>query len=341
VKSANPERVLIEQVYGVLRDESDSSGTVDLPADDIARRIPGKITGRDVEGALRVLAKAGAYLSEPEDGGRVYVRLLATPDRIRRELTTDPMDIGLLRAIWRAGGKAFEDGTTVDLQGLPPGFGGVMGAVPILDRLQAGQFLEWRRAGGGRRLADRSRALDAYPIDWAILDRRRKADLAKLDTMQQYAYTKTCRRAFVLRYFGDPAARATCAGCDNCLGTHQTARRARTEAPARQRRGRESQGAETERRADRERAAAAEPALAGADAALFGRLRSLRTQIAREEQVPPYVVFADRTLAEMAHRRPTTEHALGSIKGIGPVKLGRYGARFLEVLNAATETEAA
>jgi hypothetical protein len=37
--------------------------------------------------------------------------------------------------------------------------------------------------------------------------------------MQQYAYTKGCRRGFVLRYFGDPAARSSCGGCDNCLGT--------------------------------------------------------------------------------------------------------------------------
>ena len=40
----------------------------------------------------------------------------------------------------------------------------------------------------------------------------------KLDAMQRYAYTKRCRRAFVLRYFGDPAARPECGACDNCLG---------------------------------------------------------------------------------------------------------------------------
>src|SRR3712207_5248795 len=89
-----------------------------------------------------------------------------------------------------------------------------------------------RRLGGGRRLTDRAKGLDDYPIDWATLDRRRKADLAKLDTMQQYAYTRTCRRAFVLRYFGDPAARAACSGCDNCLGTHQASRRDRREVAA-------------------------------------------------------------------------------------------------------------
>src|SRR3712207_3390305 len=105
-----------------------------------------------------------------------------------------------------------------------------------------------RRLGGGRRLTDRAKGLDDYPIDWATLERRRKADLAKLDMMQQYAYTRTCRRAFVLRYFGDPAARAACSGCDNCLGTHQAPRRDRNDPPAkapRARRSGRSDGAET------------------------------------------------------------------------------------------------
>jgi ATP-dependent DNA helicase RecQ len=57
--------------------------------------------------------------------------------------------------------------------------------------------------------------------------------------------------------------------------------------------------------------------------------------------VPAYVVFPDRTLAEMAVRRPTNEHALGQIRGVGPVKLERYGEKFLDVLRSSDETEAA
>jgi ATP-dependent DNA helicase RecQ len=40
--------------------------------------------------------------------------------------------------------------------------------------------------------------------------------LAKLNAMEQYALTDGCRRSFVLRYFGDHAAKEGCAGCDNC-----------------------------------------------------------------------------------------------------------------------------
>jgi ATP-dependent DNA helicase RecQ len=342
LKSANPERTLIEQVYGLLGDEADDSGACDLSPENIAARVGGKVTPRDVDGALRVLSQAGAVRNEADGGARVYVRLLATPERIRRELGAEAMDIGLLRVIWRAAGPALHEGATIDLDGLPPGFGGAPGATPILDRLQAEQYLEWRRLGGGRRLTDRGKRLDAYPVDWATLERRRRADLAKLDAMQQYAYTRSCRRAFVLRYFGDPAARGTCAGCDNCLGTHQASRRERREPTRDAHRTKAGPSSRTSRQpADAAAGKEAEVTLDAADSALLARLKSLRTQIARAERVPPYIVFPDRTLAEMAVRRPTTEHAMAGIRGVGPAKLERYGERFLEVVRSTSGTEAA
>jgi ATP-dependent DNA helicase RecQ len=342
VKSANPERALIEQVYQVLQEESDDTGAVDLDPDAIALRIPGKTAGRDVEGALRVLKQVGAFRTDPDDGSRVYVRLLATPERIRRDLGDEALDIGLLRALWRAAGASLNDGATVDLAGLPPGFGGPSGTTPILDRLQADQYLEWRRIGGGRRLTDRAKALSTLAIDWPLLDRRRKADLTKLEMMQQYAYTRTCRRAFVLRYFGDPAARGNCSGCDNCLGTHEGARRERPAQSLKSTRTRPTPRLRAPTRpADRAARAEEEISLSASDNSLLARLKALRTEIAREQRVPPYVVFPDRTLAEIAVRRPKTEHAMADIRGVGPAKLERYGARFLEIVVSTTETEAA
>jgi len=74
---------------------------------------------------------------------------------------------------------------------------------------------------------------------------------------------------------------------------------------------------------------------------LLARLRDLRRTISREDQVPAYVVFTDRTLAEMAVRRPTSESAMGKIKGVGPAKIEKYGKRFLAVVQSFDETEAA
>lgn len=68
------------------------------------------------------------------------------------------------------------------------------------------------------------------------------------------------------------------------------------------------------------------------DIALFDALRKLRKQIADHEQVPPFVVFSDATLAEMAARRPRDEAALLSVNGVGQRKLQRYGEDFLALL---------
>ncbi len=65
---------------------------------------------------------------------------------------------------------------------------------------------------------------------------------------------------------------------------------------------------------------------------LFELLRARRLEIAREQQVPPYVVFADRTLLEIASRCPTSLRDLSDIHGVGERKLDRYGETFLQVV---------
>lgn len=329
IKGSFPERALVEEVYGILVRAADATGLVELDADEVARRVRAKTSTREVEGALRILQQAAAYRQDPEEGARVFVRLLATPARIKKELSEQPIEIGLLRALWRAAGDALESGATVDLDGLPPGFGGAHGAMPILEGLEQRQFLTWHRVGGGTRVTPSKKGLDAFPIDWATIDRRRRAETAKLDTMQQYAYTKNCRRAFVLRYFGDPAARPTCGNCDNCLGTHRAELRERPKHEVRPGRKKKAPAPST----SRERYPAEDQVELDADeVALLGRLKALRTDIAREERVPAYVVFPDRTLHAMAARRPRTLATLADLPGVGPARLDKYGDRFLGVL---------
>ena len=340
IKGAYPEQSLVEEVYALLRRNADDTGAVDAAPADIASRLKTKASDRDVESALRILTQGGAFKIEAESGARVLVRLLATPERIKRELGKDSaaMEIGVLRAMWRVAGSALQDGAVLDLDGLPPGFGGGSGAMPLLDALQSRQFLTWKRVGSGASLVARNKPLTAFRIDWATIDRRRKADLQKLDMMQQYAYTKGCRRGLVLRYFGDPAARSKCSGCDNCLGTKVIVE----EGSAPSLRGR----ADRSRKPRRDQSAGQShndepPTLSGADEALLARLRDLRRTISREEQVPAYVVFPDRTLAEIAVRRPADAGTLSKIRGVGAVKLERYGDRFLDVVRSTDDTEAA
>ncbi|MBL1375746.1 DNA helicase RecQ [Zobellella iuensis] len=68
------------------------------------------------------------------------------------------------------------------------------------------------------------------------------------------------------------------------------------------------------------------------DRTLFKELRQLRKQLAEEADVPPYVVFSDATLTELARYRPKTESELLGINGVGMRKLERFGAAFLALL---------
>jgi len=340
IKGSLPERAVVESTYDVLRRSAAASGEVRLTPDEVASRIRGKVSAREIEGALRILAAAGAYRSEPETGSRAFIRLLATPQRIKRDLagSEDALELGLLRALWRVAGAALEEGVAIDLDGLPPGFGGGIGAQGLLERLEGRQFVEWKRLGGGTFISQPSKPISAYAVDWETLDRRRRAELAKLDAMQQYAYIRGCRRGFVLRYFGDPAARQQCGGCDNCLGTHASPTPAASRATGKKTTGQKTRAADR-RESVEERSE--EIVLGAGDSSLLDQLKTLRRAIAKEEQVPAYVVFPDRTLAEMAVRRPRTSQALSGIRGVGPTKLARYGDRFLAVVRAADETEAA
>ena len=74
--------------------------------------------------------------------------------------------------------------------------------------------------------------------------------------------------------------------------------------------------------------------LATADQSLFEALRERRKQIADRLDLPPYVIFHDATLRQMAEVRPKTEVDLLSINGVGEAKLERYGHEFLEVIAA-------
>jgi ATP-dependent DNA helicase RecQ len=69
-----------------------------------------------------------------------------------------------------------------------------------------------------------------------------------------------------------------------------------------------------------------------ADESLFESLRKLRKKIADQAGVPPYVVFHDASLREMAQRQPTTFGEFAMISGVGQAKLARYGGEFIAAI---------
>ncbi len=124
----------------------------------------------------------------------------------------------------------------------------------------------------------------------------------QLQDMMSYGELRTCRRTFLLNYFGEATTEANCGGCDICVPS--AAVEVDTEAPA---------------EFDRD---------------LFEQLRALRRRLAEDARVPPYMIFGDKTLQEMARCFPRSLERLDQVSGVGASKLAQYGETFLAVIRA-------
>jgi ATP-dependent DNA helicase RecQ len=334
IEQTYPARKLVEDVLRELRRRAGEDGIVTVSPLELSRSIDGAKGDRQVLASLRVLDDHG--LVRVVTAGQPpppRIRLIATPKRITRELVERGRaeEVSFLRGLWRhGGGEDLYRGVTVDLRLLGRLAGDRMRAQRLLDTLQADGFLEWsgRDEAEGIHVLDRTTPLNRIAVDWRGLERRKKRELDRLAKMQGYAYVETCRRGYVLRYFGDPEAMESCDACDVCLGGSPLGIEPEPQAGG-------------GRQRTRTRAASRRPAVPGpddeaVDEQLFERLRALRGRIAREAGVPAYVVFPDRTLRGLAASRPTTEAELLEVPGVGPARLERYGSDFLRLLRDGT-----
>ncbi|MDA1100440.1 MAG: HRDC domain-containing protein, partial [Proteobacteria bacterium] len=74
------------------------------------------------------------------------------------------------------------------------------------------------------------------------------------------------------------------------------------------------------------------PDLSERDLGLLGALKALRSRLSKARGVPAYVVFSDRSLADMALRRPATPDEFATVHGVGQAKLKKFAAVFLAVI---------
>jgi ATP-dependent DNA helicase RecQ len=177
-------------------------------------------------------------------------------------------------------------------------------------------------AGGHAETARRSfmvrtqASFEELELDLEAASARLAHDRRMLDRMVRFVDEKSCRRRALLRYFGDSAACGDCNGCDLCAGAR---------APA-------AEAISLERARKRRAQPLPEPEPDGGDAEAFQALRTLRSQIAREDRVPPYVVFHDATLRALAQTLPTDEPSFLAVKGAGAARWQKYGGRVLAAL---------
>ncbi len=91
---------------------------------------------------------------------------------------------------------------------------------------------------------------------------------------------------------------------------------------------------QTEARSERKKESASS---APPDSGLLAALKTERTRLARQEGVPPYIIFSNAALADMAARAPRTPEEFLEVSGVGQIKAQRYGAAFLAVIAAWRE----
>lgn len=140
-------------------------------------------------------------------------------------------------------------------------------------------------------------------------------DQRKLQQMINYCETDKCLREFILSYFGDTTP-CICNKCSNCVVV-------------------EDEEEETYVETGKKRKKAAQ--LAGLNelgAALFEKLRSVRTELAAEKLVPPYIICSDKTLKDICAKLPRDKEQLADVYGMGEQKIQNYGEAFVTAVNS-------
>jgi ATP-dependent DNA helicase RecQ len=131
-----------------------------------------------------------------------------------------------------------------------------------------------------------------------------------------------CRHQAILAHFDEVMAPCD-SSCDVCTGTGPEELAAETMG---------SLGHIGSGRSRARHVAATGESLGPEEEALFQSLRELRKELADRQKVPAYIVFSDKVLLEMVSRRPSSDPEMLAVPGVGPAKLEKYGAAFLEAL---------
>ena len=150
-------------------------------------------------------------------------------------------------------------------------------------------------------------------VDLRRLRAQERNQLLLLKRMTDYAYTKRCRRAFVLRYFGEEVPFGqSCGSCDVCTGPRLTL----TPKVA-------TSGGKLRLMPDKYSALAAE------------ELKRWRRELSQDLGIPPFIIFNDATLFALAAALPTTKEEFLAVKGTGAARWERFGPKITQIcLNA-------
>src|SRR3989344_5644109 len=135
-----------------------------------------------------------------------------------------------------------------------------------------------------------------------------------LDHILRYGNIRGCRRKFLLRYFGEEYEKNNCGNCDGCVA----------QIPL--------EIYQTNQKIAKPKSSSLFTPNGTYNTILFNELRNARTSEARRLNVPPYMIFGDKALREMATHFPQTSTAFLQISGVGDQKLSQFGKMFMSVI---------
>jgi ATP-dependent DNA helicase RecQ len=149
---------------------------------------------------------------------------------------------------------------------------------------------------------------------------QRKAQ-EKLDQVVRYGSLIGCRRHYLLNYFDEKYEHKNCGNCDSCVGfAPLNLPRVNIQPP-------------------KIKSIPSSKGSGAFDIVLFEKLRLLRIKEAKRLDVPPYMIFGDKTLREMATYFPKTEAAFLEINGVANKKLSQFGKIFMSAIRQHLETK--
>ena len=304
IQSNHPPETLFRDLWQVLRQES----TFQRGVNQLAAQLGS--SEFEVSAALKVLEREGLLARGSRGEGRYGITIL--PQSAGHHPRSPEV-----KALWTALLAAFPIGargsTELSLISRRCGLDEerIRHGLSALER--AGCITVQRPFAGRTIQALKDEPWDSLGVSLERVRSQERTQLLLLKRMTEYAYTKRCRRGFLLRYFGEETVWGqTCGGCDVCEG-------GRTQVPAR-----------SSSRADAP--SLGKSALPGQYSVLaVEELKRFRRELSQDLGVPPFIIFNDVTLYGLAAALPTTRPEFLRIKGTGEAKWERFGAKVTQI----------
>jgi ATP-dependent DNA helicase RecQ len=319
IDGSYPPRDMIERAYEVLCDIG--TDEIEMTQKALAERLGRtKSSEMAVSSCLKILEKAG-YIergSEGEHQARVTLRI--EPEELRRQVegkSKSQKEIVNYCLDVLDGSKDKTLLVNLDVMAKNLNLATEQLRRHLSTLHQAGS-MEYRPPFRGRGLKILSRVpIYKLDINFQEIERRSLFERKKLRRMIDYAYTDQCLRQFILEYFGERITRNSCDNCSNCLDEGETYTSMTFTGKGRIIKGKLPEKSDLLCHED-----------------LFASLKEVRLKLAQASNLPPFVIFHDRTLRAISQRLPQTTSELLAIKGCGEYKVSAYGDQTLEVVRA-------